>query len=154
MCFEVQAQKSFFQYPPFLAPPSPANRVKAKTQKYFWKYLYLIFRKSQEVSNQYLYRFRSSIICKKRLGAKRPPPTKDRVKVNKKGTNKCLKILQTLGLVPFFMHFNELETLWKILTPPAPNYELFPSEIFSKWNFSQVKHGKSFTMFNIYGTLK
>ena len=72
-CFEVKAQKSFFQYPSFLAPPSPANRVKAKTQIYFSKYLYLIFRKSQEVSNQYLYRFRSSIICKKRLGAKRPP---------------------------------------------------------------------------------
>ena len=81
MCFEVQAQKPFFQYPPFLAPPSPATRVKAKTQKYFSKYLYLIFRKSQEVSNQYLYRFRSSIICKKSLGAKRPPPTKDRVKL-------------------------------------------------------------------------
>ena len=74
MCFEVQAQKPFFQYPPFLAPRSLATRVKAKTQKYFSKYLYLIFRKSQEVSNQYLYRFRSSIICKKSLGAKRPPP--------------------------------------------------------------------------------
>ena len=71
----------FFNPPLFLAPPSPATRVKAKTQKYISKYLYLIFRKSQEVSNQYLYRFMSSIICKKRLGAKRPPPpTKDRVK--------------------------------------------------------------------------
>ena len=59
---------------PFGNPFDYRFRVKYPFENPFEPYFTLrphLFRKSQD---QNLYRFRSSVICKKRLGAKRPPP--------------------------------------------------------------------------------